>query len=148
MGYRLHRFVFVGAAYRFGMFDTAYIPHSGVPYDLGYQHSVYGMVRPILPVWRFDLGLTLGPGFSRQVFRSADGSKDYSQGFSFALGPTVDVFISSRVFIGVRGELLLNAHRKYCRGGGQDSACGPSGPEDLGPVHQMVFGLHVGGTFL
>jgi hypothetical protein len=149
LGYRFNPYVFLGAAYNLGFFDTSYEVTGGEGYKRAYQNSVYGVVRPILPVWRFDFGLGLGPGFSRQTFVFENGDKDYSQGFSFKIAPTIDIFVSRRIFIGAKLDLLLNGHRRVCHEVGDDTACTKDRENrDLAPVHQMVFGLHVGGTFL
>jgi hypothetical protein len=148
LGYRFNRFVFAGAAYNLGFFDTSYEVTGLSPYKRGFQNSVFGVVRPILPVWRFDFGLGLGPGFSRQTFVTENGDKDYSQGFAFKIAPTIDIFVSRRIFIGAKLDLLLNAHAKTCRQRGNQTTCEKTADSDLAPVHQMVFGLHVGGTFL
>ncbi len=148
LGYRFNRFVFAGAAYNLGLFDTSYEVAGAENYRRGYQNSVFGVVRPTLPVWRFDFGLGLGPGFSRQTFVRENGDKDYSQGFAFKLAPTVDVFLARRVFIGAKLDLILNAHGRTCRQAGNTTTCTDTGSTDLAPVHQMVFGLHVGGTFM
>ncbi|MGH1345867.1 MAG: hypothetical protein ACRBN8_30160 [Nannocystales bacterium] len=148
LGYRINDYVFVGAAYRFGMFDMSFVNPDGLPYEFAYQHSIYGVVRPSIPLWRFDLGLSLGSGFSRQVFRLPGDDRDYSAGFSALLGPTLDLFISDRVFLGARFDLLLNAQGDVCQQRGGETRCGPAQDTDAGPVHQMVLGLNVGGTFL
>jgi hypothetical protein len=147
LGYRFNKFVFAGASYNIGFFDTDYeVSVSG--YKRGYQNSVFGVVRPILPVWRFDFGLDLAPGFSRQAFTMENGDKDYSQGFAFKLGPTIDIFITQRIFLGAKLDLILNAHTKTCRQRGSTTTCEQTSQSDLAPVHQMIFGLHIGGTFL
>jgi hypothetical protein len=150
LGYRFNRFVFLGASYNLGFFDTAYEVAGASDYRRGYQNSVYALVRPILPVWRFDFGLGLGPGFSRQTFVLEGDTKDrdYSQGFSFKIEPTINVFITRRVFLGAKLDLLLNAHGRTCRQRGNMTTCNDTESRDLAPVHQMIFGLHVGGTFL
>lgn len=148
LGYRFNRFVFAGAAYDLGFFDTSYEVTGHESYRRGYQHSVFGVVRPTLPVWRFDFGLGLGPGFSRQAFVRTDGSKDYSQGFAFKIAPTIDIFVSRRIFVGAKLDLILNGHGRTCRQRDDTTVCTDAGVTDLAPVHQMVFGLHVGGTFL
>lgn len=148
LGYRFNPYVFAGASYRFGMFDMSFVDVSGAPYEVGYQHSIYGVVRPTLPLWRFDLGLTLGPGYSRQVFRLPHGDRDYGSGFSWMFGPTVDVFLAKRIFLGVRADLLLNGQGKLCQQRVGTTTCAKATTNDAGPVHQVVFGLHVGGTFL
>lgn len=148
LGYRFNKWVFAGAAYNLGFFDTSYEVTGLSPYKRGYQNSVFGVVRPTLPVWRFDFGLGLGPGFSRQTFVTENGDKDYSQGFAFKIAPTIDIFVSRRIFIGAKLDLLLNAHTKTCRQRGNQTTCEQTADSDLAPVHQMLFGLHVGGTFL
>lgn len=150
LGYRFNRFVFAGAAYNLGFFDTDYEVAGASVYRRGYQHSVFGVVRPTLPVWRFDFGLGVGVGFSRQTFRWDEGKdKDYSQGLAFKLAPTVDIFVSRRMFIGAKFDLLLNAHGRTCHQRGDNTNCvDQPNDTDLAPVHQMIFGLHVGGTFL
>ncbi len=148
LGYRLNDYVFVGAAYRFGLFDMAFVNPDGLLYETGYQHSVYGVVRPSIPLWRFDLGLTLGPGYSRQVYRLPGDDRDYSAGFSAMMGPSLDLFIAERVFVGARLDLLLNAQGKVCQQRADQTTCAQALATDPGPVHQMVFGLNIGGTFL
>jgi len=148
LGYRFNKWIFAGAAYNLGFFDTSYEVSGFSSYKRGFQNSVYAVVRPTLPAWRFDFGLGLGPGFSRQTFVYDNGDRDYSQGFSFKLAPTVDIFVSRRVFIGAKLDLLLNGHGKTCRQRGNNTTCDGTAERDLAPVHQMVFGLHVGGTFL
>lgn len=149
LGYRFNPYVFAGAAYNLGFFDTSYEVTGASNYRRGMQNSVFGVVRPTLPLWRFDFGLGLGPGFSRQTFVRTDGTKDYSQGFAFLLSPTIDVFVSRRVFVGAKLDLILNAHGRTCREDATSVVCDKQQRDtDIAPVHQMVFGLHVGGTFL
>jgi hypothetical protein len=149
LGYRFKPWIFAGAAYNLGFFDTSYEVDGGTGYKRAYQNSVYGIVKPILPVWRLDFGLGMGPGFSRQAFSLSNGDKDYSQGFSWVFAPSIDIYVSRRIFIGAKLDLLLNGHNKVCRERGNDTTC-TKNPErrDLAPVHQMIFGLHIGGTFL
>jgi hypothetical protein len=151
LGYRFNRYVFVGAAYNLGFFDTDYAIADAMGYRRGYQNSVFGVVRPTLPVWRFDFGLGVGAGFSRQAFVVENSDdKDYSQGFAFKLAPTIDIFVSRRIFVGAKMDLIINGHGKTChvRDNSTSTICTTAGDTDLAPVHQMLFGLHVGGTFL
>ncbi|MEM6992442.1 MAG: hypothetical protein AAF721_18155 [Myxococcota bacterium] len=149
LGYRFNKFVFAGAAYNLGFFDTSYeVSGLDSTYRRGFQNSVFGVVRPTLPAWRFDFGLGLGPGFSRQTFVLENGDRDYSQGFAFKLAPTIDIFLTRRVFLGAKLDFILNGHGKTCRERGNSTTCEATAESDLAPVHQMVFGLHVGGTFL
>jgi hypothetical protein len=149
LGYRFNKYVFLGAHYNFGLFDMDYeVTDGSSQYKRGYQNSIYGMVRPTLPAWRFDFGLGVGPGFSRQTFVRENGDKDYSQGFSFIISPSIDIWVSRRIFLGAKFDLLLNGHAKTCHKTGNTTNCVDTVARDLAPVHQMIFGLHLGGTFL
>lgn len=148
LGYRFNKWAFVGASYNLGFFDASYEVQNRSNYKRAYQNSIYGVFRPTLAAWRFDFGLGLGPGFSRQVFVTKNGDRDYSQGFSFKIEPTIDIFVTRRVFVGAKMDLLLNAHTKTCREEGDTTTCVKTATRDVAPVHQMLFGLHVGGTFL
>jgi hypothetical protein len=148
LGYRFNRFVFLGAAYNLGFFNTDYEVIGGSGYRRAYQNSVYAEVRPILPVWRFDFGLGLAPGWSRQTFVLQDDDKDYSQGFSWKFAPTIDVWVSRRIFIGAKADIILNAHGRTCRQRGSTTTCQDTTDRDVAPVHQTIFGLHIGGSFL
>ncbi|MBK8718895.1 MAG: hypothetical protein IPN32_29885 [Deltaproteobacteria bacterium] len=149
LGYRFKPWIYAGAAYNLGFFDTQYEVQGVGGFKRAYQNSVYGIVKPILPVWRFDFGLGMGPGFSRQAFIISGGDKQYSQGFSWVFSPSIDVFVSRRIFLGVKADVLLNGHNKVCHEVGDTTSC-TKDPQnrDLAPVHQLIFGLHVGGTFL
>jgi hypothetical protein len=150
LGYRTGKYLFFGAAYNLGFFDPTYEITDDTNYKIAYQNSVYGVVRPMLPVWRLDFGLDLAPGFSRVAFKREGGGsdKDYSQGFSFKIGPVIDIFISKRIFLGLKADFLLNAYRKTCVKEGDTTTCHETSEDDVTPVHQVIFGLHVGGTFL
>lgn len=148
LGYRFNKWIFAGAQYNLGFFDTSYEVGGAMGYKRGYQNSIYGIVKPILPVWRFDFGLGMGPGFSRQAFQRDGGDKDYSQGFSWVFAPSIDIFVSKRIFLGVKADILLNAHTKTCHQVGSNTTCAKGDDRDLAPVHQAIFGLHIGGTFL
>lgn len=148
LGYRINHNVFVGAAYNLGFFDTDYTTDTGSTYRRGFQNSVFGVVRPTIGLWRFDLGLGVGAGFSRQTFKWDDGDdKDYSQGFALLVSPTIDIYVSRRVFVGAKMDLIVNGHGRTCRQRGSETNCTDTGNDDVAPVHQMLFGLHVGGTF-
>lgn len=147
LGWRAQRWFLLGAMYRLGMFDPDY---SG--YDTSYryaaQHTVALVLRPILPVWRFDLGLNVAPGFSRQVFRYEGRSdRDWSQGFSMTVGPTIDLFITQRFFIGAEVDFIFNTQRRVCMERGGTELCQVSPERQVAPTHQALFGLHLGGTF-
>jgi hypothetical protein len=148
LGWRAARFFMIGGAYRFGMFDPDYeVVETGIDYRVAYQHSAFLVLKPILPIWRFDLGLDLGPGYSRQVFRRSALDKDFSQGFAFLIGPSIDFFITQRVFLGGKVDFILNAHREVCEERSGSRNCARSERRHLAPVHQVLFGFHLGGTF-
>ncbi len=147
LGFRW-RHVFLGAAYDLGFLRPDYEIVNAPSYKRAYQHSVFAVVRPILPVWRLDLGVDLGPGFSRQTFVRQDGTKEFSQGFAFKLGPNVSLFVTRRFFLGARMSFILNAHGKACADDGNTRVCSSIGADDRAGVHQLLFGIHLGGTFL
>jgi len=143
IGWRAASWLMVSGAYRFAMFD----PDFNLPYNVAYQHSGFFLVRPILPLWRLDVGLDLGPGGSRQTFRMPDGDTDFSQGFAFLVGPTADIFVTRRFFLGAKVDIILNGHRTSCQQRGVRTTCTKMPDTQLVPVHQVLFGLHLGATF-
>ena len=147
LGWRANRWVMLGGAYRFGMFHPNYDIVAGADYNVAFQNSVYAVVRPILPIGRVDIGVDLGPGWSRQSFLRDGDRSDYSQGFSFIVGPTIDVFVTDRFFIGAKVDFLLNAHNEVCQSAGDRTVCTNAGSRDVAPVHQVIYGIHLGGTF-
>ncbi len=150
LGYRMNRFLFFGAGYNYGMFNPTREIETSDDYSVGYQNSVFGLIRPILPLWRFDIGVDLGPGFSRQAFRVREGAVDkvYSQGFAFKIAPLVDIFVTRRFYIGAKVDIILNAHRRACVVTGDVTNCKDAGSRDVAPVHQLILGVHLGTTFL
>jgi hypothetical protein len=149
LGWRAARWFFIGGAYRFGLLRPDYETFGlDADYRWGAQHTIVALARPILPIWRFDLGVNIGPGFSRQVFRYDDRGYDYTQGFTFLTGPTIDVFITRHMFLGFEADFIFNVHDKTCQRRGGDTTCHDGRRStDLAPVHQVIYGLHVGGTF-
>ena len=150
IGARPVRWFMIGALYRWGMFHPDYDGVDGDVYRWGGQHTVALMLRPILPIWRFDLGLNIAPGYARQVFRRAEGrDRDYSQGFAMLVGPTVDVYLGERFFLGAEVDFIFNTQEKVCQRRGDDTQCFDAGDTlTLTPTHQALFGLHFGWTFL
>lgn len=147
LGWRARRWFFLGAMYRLGMFAPNY---NGLDSNFRYaaQHTVALVLRPILPIWRFDLGLNLAPGYSRQVFRyDRSNDRDWTQGFSMMVGPTIDVFITDRFFLGAEVDFIFNTQRNLCIERGDSQQCVNDPERPLAPTHQALFGLHLGGTF-
>jgi hypothetical protein len=149
LGWRAASWFMLGAGYRFGLFRPDYQTVGlDADYDWGAQHTVVALARPILPIWRFDLGVNIGPGFSRQLFRFENGDKDFTQGFTFLTGPTVDIFVTRHVFLGFEADFIFNVHDDVCQRRGNEINCIDGRRDsDLAPVHQVIYGFHVGGTF-
>jgi hypothetical protein len=147
LGWRAARWLMLGGYYRLGMFRPIY-DGPDPSYRYAAQHTVGVVLRPILPIWRFDLGLDIAPGYSRQVFRY-DGSRDrdWSQGFAMMVGPTIDVFITDRFFLGAEVDFIFNTQRRVCQQRGDTELCANNVSRQVAPTHQSLFGLHLGGTF-
>jgi len=150
IGARPLRWLMVGGMYRWGMFNSSYHTLSETDaYRWSGQHTAAVFIRPMIPVWRFDLGFNVAPGYSRQVFRRNEGrDADYSQGFAMLVGPTVDVYLTDRFFIGAEVDLVFNAHRESCRRRGGETSCTEQPQPSPAPTHQALFGLNFGWTFL
>lgn len=151
LGVRPLRWLMVGGLYRWGMFDPAYRSDGQDTYRWSGQHTAAVFVRPIIPIWRVDLGLNIAPGYSRQVFRRhGPVDRDYSQGFALLTGPTVDIFVTEHLFLGGEVDLIFNTQRRACQRREQGTTCFDIGDGDQpspAPTHQLLFGFHIGGTF-
>lgn len=148
LGFRPFKWLMVGGLYRLGMLNPDYRVDAGSSYRWAAQHTFAVMMRPILPIWRFDLGLNIAPGYGRQVFRMRDGSdRDVSQGFSFLFGPTVDVYVARRLFVGAEVDFILNTQKKVCERREGATTCTTTPERRITPTHQVLFGLHAGMTF-
>jgi hypothetical protein len=147
LGYRAAPWLMVGGLYRLGMFNPRY-DGVGADYSIAMQHTVAPFIRPILPIWRMDLGFNVAPGYGRQVFRfDGNRDRDYSEGFSVLLGPTIDFWVLPQMFVGAEIDFVLNTQRRVCRQRGSNETCMVSSSGEVAPTHQTVFGLHIGGTF-
>ena len=146
LGYRWEH-LFLGAAYNLGLMRADYDTINDSPFKNGYQNSVFAVIRPMLTPWRFDLGLDFGVGFGRQTYKRDNGEKNFSQGLTFKTGPVVDIFVARRIFVGLKLDLILNAHGKTCVEDAGTRTCAKKRRDDIAGSHQTIFGLHVGGTF-
>lgn len=146
VGWRARRWMFVGAAYRGGMLRPDYEIVGGGSYERAAQHSILPVVRPILPVWRFDLGLNLAPGYSRQTFHREGRDRDYTHGLAFGVGPVVDLYVTKRFFLGFQADFIFNAHRNVCEVRASATPCVQHAERHPNPVHQAIYGLHLGLT--
>lgn len=111
IGYRIPWF-FGGLSYTLGFLR----PSRGFSdVDTAYQHSILVVLRPVLPIWRFDIGFTLAPGWSRQVSRGPNWrTRFYTQGFALGLGAVVALNITRRWRIGLRWDAISNYHGRAC----------------------------------
>lgn len=151
-GFRPLRVLMVGVSYNAGFFDPRYLTTGDADaYRLAYQNSVFATLRGIIPLWRLDLGLEIGPGFSRQTFRARDGAlpydREFSQGFALKTAPSIDIYLTRRFFLGAKVDFLWNFHGKVCQDGGAGRTCSTRADTDRASVHQMIAGLHFGATF-
>jgi hypothetical protein len=154
IGFRPIRSLLIGGAYNLGFFNPDYRVGGADLYKSAYQNSVFAVVRAILPIWRLDLGLEVGPGYSRQTFKAKDTgglnpiSRTYSQGFALKAAPVVDFFITRRFFLGAKIDFIFNFHKQSCvEDTGGSRVCGESSDYKQSSVHQMLVGFHLGGTF-
>lgn len=144
LGWRAFRWMTFGVAYRGGMFRPDYELDYANRYTRGAQHSFFAVARPTIPIWRFDLGVNVAPGYSRQNFRYDNGDRDFTQGFSFMTGPVVDVYVTQRFFLGFEADFIFNAHRDVCNVRGDSTNCTRYEERYPNPVHQAIYGLHLG----
>lgn len=147
LGYRFNKWFLLGAGYSLGWFDTDYTVGGDTAYRSAHQHTVVGVLRAYIPVWRFDFGIEASPGWSRQTFRPAASPKQYTQGFVARPGLSVDFFITQQIFIGAKADLMLNVHTKVCVEEGNTTTCEAKKSTDVAGFHQSIIGVHFGGTF-
>jgi hypothetical protein len=149
LGARPLPWLVIAGLYRAGLFDPDYSDGEGEIHDRIVQHTVGLVVRPILPVWRFDFGLNLGVGYSRQSadFRET-GRREFTQGASFITGVTIDAFITDHLFAGFGVDVLANLHGTVCRRTHVVTDCLRAFPSvTFGPNHQVLLGVRFGSTF-
>lgn len=155
LGFRPIKYLMIGGAYNLGFFNPDYRDGPTDLYQRAYQNSVFGVIRAIIPVWRFDFGLEVAPGWSRQTFRVRDGlastllgEKQYSQGFALKTAPVIDIFLTRQFFIGAKIDFIFNFHKQVCTQATDGSrACAIKDDSKQASVHQMLVGVHLGGTF-
>lgn len=145
IGYRIP-WVFFGASYSLGFLRPAgsIIGIGTSEIDIAYQHSLLAVIRPTLPVWRLDLGLTLAPGWSRQVLRESwDSDKLYSQGFAMGVGVVTAFYITRGWIVGLRWDTIFNRHSSVCRVVGETKTCADIDSEDRGSFNMGLSGLYL-----
>jgi hypothetical protein len=148
IGWRAHPTFFIGAGYGIGWFNPTWETETGREFRNAYNQGVFGILRGYIPIWRFDIGLEVAPGWSRQTFVSEGSStRTYSQGFALRPGLSLDIWLGQRVFIGGKLDFIFNFHKESClkTSSMRDCTIGESSRETR--VHQLIGGVHVGGTF-
>lgn len=153
LGFRPIPYLFLGAGYSLGFFDPSTQGQAAMlaRYRSAHQHTVVAVIRGIWPVGRFDFGVELSPGWSRQKFVAEESltpaPDEYSQGFALKPGLSINVWLTRSVFLGVEANTIVNLHDETCRSGGGQTICQDKEKPDHAAVHQLLAGLVVGGTF-
>jgi hypothetical protein len=148
VGWRAHPSFFIGAGYGIGWFNPTWETTTGREFRNAYNQGVFGILRAYIPIWRIDIGFELAPGWSRQTFVSTgSGNRNYSQGFALRPGLSLDIWLGQRVFIGGKLDAIFNFHKETClkTSSMRDCSIGERARETR--VHQLIGGVHVGGTF-
>jgi hypothetical protein len=91
--------------------------------------GIFGVFRLIVPIKRVDIGIEAAPGFAWQFFNANEGrlirtlpgsteaitvQRETTRGFSLKLAPMVNVFVSRRVYLGMRADVMLSFHGESC----------------------------------
>ena len=153
IGWRAHPAFFVGAGYGIGWFNPTWQDATGRAFKSAFNQGVFGILRAYIPVWRIDIGFEIAPGWSRQTFvnRSLhpDGGhgRNYSQGFALRPGFSLDIWLGKHVFIGGKLDFVFNFHNETCLKTKTTRDCSIGGDFRQTRVHQLIGGVHVGGSF-
>lgn len=149
-GWRPRSWLFLGAAYDVASLRPTYTDILGsngrTLYGTAVQHAVFGALRTGVDIDRIDLGLEIGLGYSRVsapfAVEELRGQRFASSGLALRLSPQVAVYLTRRVFLGLRWNVTLNLHRR--------TQCGSACEEHPGDApafgHHAMFGLMVGAT--
>jgi len=138
VGYRFRPWLLAGLSYEFGLLRPTYTDILGGRqlYGLTRHQGIFGVVRTGVDVGRIDLGLEFGLGYSQQVapyvhddFR---GERFGTRGFAARVTPLIAVYLTRRIYLGLRWDVTLNFHRS--------PACSPGRCPD--PVKAPAFGHH------
>jgi hypothetical protein len=124
-----------------GLFDADHQIVGADAFERAHQHTVAGLVRPILPLGIVDIGVELGPAWSRQEFEGI--TREVSQGFAFLAGASIDVFVHERVFVGAAFDLVFNLHTSSCSNRSGPLVCRRYASPVV-PLHQVQYGARVG----
>jgi hypothetical protein len=149
VGWRAHPAFFLGAGYGVGWFNPTWQTATGQrEFRNAYQQGVFGILRAYIPVWRIDIGFELAPGWSRQTFVSVGGgTKTYSQGFALRPGLSLDIWVGRHVFFGAKVDTIFNFHNELCQKTSSSRMCDIGDNHRQSRVHQLIGGVHIGGSF-
>jgi hypothetical protein len=149
VGWRAHPGFFVGAGYGVGWFNPTWETVAGREFRTAYNQGVFGVLRGYVPIWRVDIGFELSPGWTRQTFVSKSSNiRTYSQGFALRPGLSVDIWLGRHLFVGAKLDFVFNFHKEMClkTESMRDCTIGTGEARDI-RAHQLIGGVHVGGTF-
>jgi hypothetical protein len=148
IGWRAHPAFFLGAGYGIGWFNPTWETDAGRQFRTAYNQGVFGILRAYIPIWRIDIGFELAPGWSRQTFVSkGGGSRNYSQGFALRPGLSLDIWLGKHFFIGGKLDFIFNFHNETCLKTKTMRDCSIGDDFRQTRVHQLIGGVHVGGSF-
>lgn len=138
IGWRPRSWLLAGLSYEFGLLRPTHTDIlGGRPlYGLARHQGIFGVVRTGVDVGRVDLGLEFGLGYSQQVatyvhdeFR---GQRFGTRGFAARVTPLIAVYLTRRIYLGLRWDVTFNFHRS--------PACSPGRCTE--PVKAPFFGHH------
>ncbi|PRQ02700.1 hypothetical protein [Enhygromyxa salina] len=148
IGWRAHPAFFIGGGYSVGWFNPTWQGAGAREFRSAHQQGVFGILRAYIPIWRIDIGFELAPGWSRQAFVAASGgSRTYSQGFALRPGLSLDIWLGRRVFVGAKVDFTFNFHGEVCEKTRGERVCTIERELRQSRVHQLIGGVHVGGSF-
>lgn len=140
LGWRPRSWLLAGLSYEFSLLRPTHTDILGSNgrqlYGLARHHGVFGVLRTGVDIGRLDLGLEVGLGYSQHVapyvhdeFR---GQRHGTRGFAARVTPLLAVYLTRRLYLGLRWDVTLNFHRAQ--------ACGPT--PCPGSVRAPAFGHH------
>lgn len=147
LGWRAHKAFFLGASYTIGWFTPTWKVDGSREFKNAFNQGVFLLLRAYIPIWRIDIGLELSPGYSQTAFvNKGSDLRDVSKGFALRPGASLDFRLFKRLFLGVRVDVLLNFHSRFCTIDG-DRVCGGQSTTPQLPIHQVIGGIHFGANF-
>jgi hypothetical protein len=146
LGFRATRLIHIGLSYSGASLRPDYERELRPAYaEYGQLHGGWAVFRPNFDRGILELGMDIGAGYSWLNFPYADAPGVTSQGFSLKLAPIIAFFVHPHVYLGIRGDMILNFHGQVCvdTGVGGERCEERSESEQL-PIHQFLGGLALG----